>query len=1122
MNDRDQSPARPSSGLRVLYLEDNPVDADLACRAFASDGRGFQLEVAATVAAAMALLAPTPPRYDAVLADLRLPDGSGFDLLAHIRSRDLPLAVVMLTVSGDQETALGALQAGADDYLAKRGDYIGRLARTVEAAVTRFLARRVRRGGPLRVLYAERNGADIDLARRQLARVAPHIQLDAVGSAAEVLARLPETATTPLPYDVLLVDYQLPGSNALELAKVLRVDRALDIPLVLVTGQGSEDVVAAALRLGVSDYLEKDSGYLGKLPAILEKACQQVQLEREQMAQRALGERLAQVLAGSPTVVYTLRQDGERFVPTWVSENISRLMGYPLAECLQPDWWITHLHADDRERVLGQVSRLLAEGSVAMEYRFHDREGGVRWLRDQQRLLGKCRPGAMVEVVGSWNDVTAEREADERLRLYGVALESAREAIFITDLTPRIVAVNPAFTQMTGYTEAETLGQNPRMLRSGQHDAVFFQAMWQSVLQTGFWEGEVWNRRKNGEVFPQRFSISTVRDAAGRPTHYVAVASDLSQLKNSEEKLRHLAHFDLLTELPNRVLLELRLEHALERAQRHGQGLAVLVIDLDRFKMVNDSLGHAAGDALLQSLARRLRGRLRAEDTLARLAGDQFVAVMEGLADFRDAERMARDLQTLIEAPFPMPGEHEAFVAASIGISVCPEDGGTARLLLDKANTAVHRAKELGGNQLCYYTGELNTQALNTLEMEAALRRALERQEFVLHYQPKVDLVSGAIAGAEALLRWQRPGHGLVPPLQFIPLAERSGLIVPLGAWVIEEVCRQMRAWSDGGMSGVSVAVNVSARQFRAAELEATVAGALQRHGIEAQHLMLELTESILMERPEDAVGRLNALKRLGVRLSLDDFGTGYSSLGYLSRFPIDQLKIDRSFVTDIVSDPSSAIIATSVIALAHRMGIEVVAEGVETEPQLGYLRKNRCDKMQGFLFSKPVPAEDFCEQLRQEKSLPVAAPHDETRTLLVVDDEAHILSAIRRLLRGEGYRVLTAGSAREALDILAGQPVQVILSDQRMPAMNGTEFLARVKVLHPGTVRIVLSGYTELESIMQAVNTGALYKFLTKPWDDQTLREHLRDAFRYYEAVLQPRFEGPGARGGQGEGVAS
>jgi EAL domain-containing protein (putative c-di-GMP-specific phosphodiesterase class I)/CheY-like chemotaxis protein len=360
--------------------------------------------------------------------------------------------------------------------------------------------------------------------------------------------------------------------------------------------------------------------------------------------------------------------------------------------------------------------------------------------------------------------------------------------------------------------------------------------------------------------------------------------------------------------------------------------------------------------------------------------------------------------------------------------------------------------------------------------------------------------------GAEALLRWNHPVQGLVPPLAFIPAAERSGLVVPIGAWVIDEACRQIRAWRTAGFDDIKLAVNVSARQFGSGGLEAVVQSALARHGVTPGQLEIELTESMLMEAPELAIERLAALKRIGIKLSLDDFGTGYSSLAYLSRFPVDHLKIDRSFVECIASDPNAASISTSIIALAHRMGLRVIAEGVETEAQLAYLTRHGCDEMQGYYFSRPLPAAQFTELLREGRTLPAASTPAHARTLLLVDDEPNVLSAIRRSLHGDNYRILSARDASEGLDLLARNEVQVILSDQRMPGMSGIDFFGRVKALHPDTVRIVLSGYAELESVIQAVNTGAIYKFLTKPWDEEQLRVQLRDAFRYHEAIVRPR----------------
>ncbi|MFA7381975.1 MAG: EAL domain-containing protein [Desulfurivibrionaceae bacterium] len=700
---------------------------------------------------------------------------------------------------------------------------------------------------------------------------------------------------------------------------------------------------------------------------------------------------------------------------------------------------------------------------------------------------------------GSWSN-------EDELRISAAIMANIRDAVIITDLAPRILAVNPAFTEITGYTEAEVLGENPRLLRSGRHDQAFYQAVWTSLRETGQWQGEIWNRRKDGEIYPELLTITEVRNEQGEPAHYLGVATDLSKLRRDEERFQRLVHYDPLTGLPNRLLLEARLQHTLERANREGNQAAVLVIDLDQFKVINDSHGHAAGDALLIAVIHRLRSRLRQADTLSRLAGDQFVLVLEALHEYQESEIMAGSIQEALEEPFILPDGGKAYVRASVGISVYPQDGATAQALLIGADAAVHRAKQLGGKQFCYYTSELNVLARASLEMEEALCLALEREEFLLYYQPKVDLRSGRVSSAEALVRWQRPDCGLVPPLDFIPIAEKNGLIEAIGTWVIQEACRQMRAWREAGLGEIKVAVNVSARQFRCGELEGVIAKALTFYGVEPSHLMLELTESMLMAEPEEAVARMTALKRLGVRLSLDDFGTGYSSLAYLSRFPIDQLKIDRSFVNDIITDPGAATIATSVIALAHRMRLSVVAEGVETEAQLGYLRQHNCDEMQGYLFSKPLPDGEFAGLLRQGRSLPVPEASLQSRTLLIVDDERPILTALQRMLADEGYRIFTAASAGEGMEILARNAVQVILSDQRMPGMSGSEFLSRAKVLYPDTVRMILSGYAELDTVIQAINEGAIYKFFSKPCDMEQLRGQIRDAFLYYEGVITPQ----------------
>jgi diguanylate cyclase (GGDEF)-like protein/PAS domain S-box-containing protein len=556
--------------------------------------------------------------------------------------------------------------------------------------------------------------------------------------------------------------------------------------------------------------------------------------------------------------------------------------------------------------------------------------------------------------------VTERRQQDERQRQWAKAFEATRDGVMIADARGRILTVNRAFSEITGYRPEEAIGQGPGLLRSGRHDSRFYRELWRTLNGAGHWGGEIWNRRKNGEVYPEWLTISAVHDEAGQVVNYVGVFTDMSRAKRDEAELQRLAHCDLLTELPNRRQLHACLAQALAHAQRHGGLTAVLSIDLDGFKTVNDSLGHPVGDELLIRIAERLKGRVRAEDTLGRLGGDEFLVILESLASPDDAATLAQDLLAQIAEPVALSGGREAYVTASIGICVLPDgQAGNATEMLRDADAALYRAKEQGRNRFCFFTQELNAQAVSKLETEAALSRALQRDELLLHYQPKVDAKSGRVSGAEALLRWRRQGK-LVPPGRFIALAERSSLILDIGAWVIDRACRQVRDWSDRGLAVPRIAVNVGARQFAAGDLDRVVREALQRHGVPARLLELELTESMLIDDPQAAVAMLTRLKGIGVTLSLDDFGTGYSSLGYLRQFPIDALKIDKCFVDEIEAGPDGGAIVDAVIALAHRLDLAVVAEGVETPQQRAYLERQGCDQLQGYLVGRPMPAELF------------------------------------------------------------------------------------------------------------------------------------------------------------------
>jgi diguanylate cyclase (GGDEF)-like protein/PAS domain S-box-containing protein len=573
-------------------------------------------------------------------------------------------------------------------------------------------------------------------------------------------------------------------------------------------------------------------------------------------------------------------------------------------------------------------------------------------------------------IIAVARNITELKEAEEQLRESAAVMSSTHEGVVITDATPHILAINDAYTTITGYTRDEAIGKDPSILNSGRQDKSFYEFMWEVLLKDGFWQGELWNRRKSGEIYPQWLSISAVFNDQRQPVRYIGVFSDISKLKESQSQLEFLAHHDPLTRLFNRSAVESRMEQELEQANRHELELAVLFIDLDRFKQVNDSFGHPIGDELLCSVAERLRARLREGDTLGRLGGDEFVLLATPLQDKQDAAVIARDILVTLNEPFNLSTGHEVFIGGSIGISLFPDNGSTVAELTKNADAAMYLAKENGRNQFSFYTPELNADARTKLEMENDLRRAVLHNDLRLHYQPKVDIDTGLISGAEALVRWKKTDGSWIPPGQFIPIAERSGVILTIGNWVIEQTCSQIREWLDDGLPEICVAVNVSARQFRSGHLDKLVRNALEKFKIPPHHLELELTESMLMNEPERAIDTMNKLKKVGVKLSLDDFGTGYSNFGYLRRFPIDSLKIDQSFVRGVAHKPEDAMIVDSILGLAQRMKLHVIAEGVETAEQLHYLRANHCDEMQGYYFSKALPAAEFAELLRGGRKL--------------------------------------------------------------------------------------------------------------------------------------------------------
>lgn len=558
-----------------------------------------------------------------------------------------------------------------------------------------------------------------------------------------------------------------------------------------------------------------------------------------------------------------------------------------------------------------------------------------------------------------------QRRTEAELRLYGTVFMHASEGMTITDSEARIIAVNPAFCAITGYRQEEVLGRTPAVLNSGRQSEMFYQDMWASLKQTGQWQGEIWNRRKDGGVFPEWLSITAVADEHGDSCHYIGVFIDISERKESEARIHHLAHHDALTGLPNRLLLEDRIEQGMLKSRRSKAHMAIIFIDLDRFKNINDTLGHAVGDILLVQAAQRGLQVLRETDTLCRHGGDEFVVVLPEIESRQDAAHVCQKLLAALCQPYSLAG-HELTVSASAGIALYPEDGETASELMQQADAAMYRAKEQGRNTFCFFSHEINTTTLGDLLLENDLFGALDRGELLLHYQPKFDAKSGAMVGAEALMRWQHRQHGLVQPGRFIPLAETSGLINAFGEWALRTVCAQLRAWLDAGLPVVPVAVNISALQFAQQDLPNMLSRLLDEYALSPALIELELTESLLMRNASRASTVLEVLKRMQVRIAIDDFGTGYSSLSYLRQFPAQTLKIDHSFISQIGAGDESARLVSAIIAMAHELKLSVVAEGVETEEQALYLREQGCDQFQGFLYARPLAADEFVRLLRQ------------------------------------------------------------------------------------------------------------------------------------------------------------
>ncbi len=678
------------------------------------------------------------------------------------------------------------------------------------------------------------------------------------------------------------------------------------------------------------------------------------QLKETQQQLQTSEEKFAKAFHASPDGLLLSRQSDGLLIE--VNEGFSRITGFNSALSVDRSTLDLGIWVNLNERK--QMLDLLKRDGFVRDFSCHIRrnDGQIRLCEVSSRPLPIGNEDCMLTIA---RDITERHLMQEKLQQAATVFESTAEGVLITDTQQHISAVNRAFTEITGYSETEALGHTPRLLASGLHDSAFYAAMWHQLTAEGHWQGEISNRRKNGELYPSWLTISAVRNRDRQITHFVAVFADISSLKHAQARLDYQAHHDPLTGLPNRTLFESRLLAALNGQQENGGQGAVLFLDLDRFKHINDSLGHPVGDLLLKGIAVRLREQLRDIDTVARLGGDEFIILLPGLQQPSDAEHIAQKLLNCFGAPF-QAGEHEFFISASIGTSLYPQDGCDVATLVKNADAAMYRSKAKGRNRVESYTRDLTAQASERVALEHELRRAIERNELSLSFQPKISLIDNQLVGAEALIRWTHPTFGDVPPEHFIPLAEENGMILQIGDWVLERACRQLCEWNDAYDSLGPLSVNLAGAQLRQPNLLGRIEQLLRENQLEPGLLQLEITENFIMSQAEEALTVLHQLKKLGVQLAIDDFGTGYSSLSYLKRLPLDILKIDQSFVRGLPDDPHDAAIVRAIIALGRSMQFTVIAEGVETLAQQQFLTEEGCEQIQGYIVSLPLCADEF------------------------------------------------------------------------------------------------------------------------------------------------------------------
>jgi diguanylate cyclase (GGDEF)-like protein/PAS domain S-box-containing protein len=757
--------------------------------------------------------------------------------------------------------------------------------------------------------------------------------------------------------DAILLDLSLPDSFGLETLARLRAAQPL-LPVVVLTGTDSEALALEALRQGAQDYLVKGQGDGDLLRRSIGYAMERF---RGELALRTSEARFRAVFESAGIGVVTTSPDGH-FIKA--NPAFCSMLGYSEAELRTLRFQdITHPKDIFTNEALLQEMAAGSRDRYSVTKRYTARNGRLVWACLTVTAV-RQPTGSLDFSVAVIEDITERKRLEDHMRLAATVFENSGEGLFVTDAKSRIVHVNAAFTEITGYPAEEVLGKTPSILASGRHDQDFFDRIRESLDRTGKWQGEIWDRRKDGEMFAGWQNIAAVRNAEGMVTNYVAVISDITTRKQVEERLSYAANHDPLTRLPNRTLFQERLGRAMARAQRNQTLVALLFIDLDRFKQVNDTMGHLAGDLLLQQVAERLSGCTRQGDTVARLAGDEFTVILEDVEQPRDAAIVAHKILHRLAEPFDLSGMG-AQISSSIGVTLYPADAGEAQSLIKLADAAMYQAKHMGRNRCQFHSEQVNAQAFERLALETALRHAAERNEFDIYYQPIYDLASGRIVAVEALLRWRHPEVGTLVPGQFLPLAEETGLVVEIGYWTMDRACRQVRAWQLAGHADLELHINLSGRQLREGDLLNATALALEHSSLPPSSLVIEVPEAQVIDRGPEPAALFQRISALGLGLSIDEFGSGYSSFAFLRRLSASSIKIAQSFVRSAVATTDDAEIVSAIVALARGLHMSVVAPGIETANQLEFAIKSGCGRGQGFLLGRPMTAEELEARLK-------------------------------------------------------------------------------------------------------------------------------------------------------------